>query len=88
MPEVLDSGFSSWLLFLLRILFQGTYIHTQKYCQCVVIIILQEIMLQELEGIFPTLPRALLFKSKGRKKQAKYQPHSLLGTGYAGEVTD
>lgn len=45
-------------------------------------------MLQELEGIFPTLPRALLFKSKGRKKQAKYQPHSLLGTGYAGEVTD
>lgn len=88
MPGVLDSGFSSQVLVLLGFSFQGAYIHTQKYCQGIIIIILQEIMFQKLEGILPILPHVLLLEGKGRQKQAKYQPHSQLDTDYIGEVTD
>lgn len=47
-------------------------------------------MLEKLEGILPTLPHALLLKGKGRKKQEKYQSHSLdnLFLDFLGGVTD
>lgn len=88
MPGVLDSvlGFGFVGVFNSRCI----YIHIQKYCQGIVIIILREIMPEKVEGILPAHPHALLLKGKGRKKQAKYQSHSLnnLFLDFLGGVTD
>lgn len=47
-------------------------------------------MPEKVEGILPAHPHALLLKGKGRKKQAKYQSHSLnnLFLDFLGGVTD